>query len=157
MIGQRLFLNYCAQCHGSDAGGGKGFPSLRDRDWLYGGDPQTIKISITDGRNGTMPSLGSALGGEEDVKDVANYVLSLSGRTHDELRAFRGKTKFNSICAACHTPSGKGNPALGAPNLIDEVWLHGGSLTTIMETISKGRTSHMPAIRSSWTRARFIS
>ena len=92
-IGQRLFLNNCAQCHGSDAGGGKGFPNLRDNDWLYGGDPETIKASITNGRNGVMPPLGGAMGGDDGVKDVANYVLSLSGRTHDELRAARGKSK----------------------------------------------------------------
>lgn len=144
-IGQRLFLNYCAQCHGSDAGGGKGFPNLRDSDWLYGGDPETIKTTITNGRNGVMPPLGSALGSDEDVKDVGHYVLSLSGRTHDELRAVRGKAKFNGVCAACHMPTGKGNPAIGAPNLTDNIWLHGGSEAAIIETISKGRNNVMPA------------
>ena len=138
-IGERLFLTYCAQCHGSDAGGGMGFPNLRDNDWLYGGDPATIKASITDGRNGVMPPLGSAVGGEDGVKDVAHYVLSLSGRTHDELRAAGGKAKFSTICAACHGPAGKGNQALGAPNLADAVWLYGGSERAIMESITKGR------------------
>lgn len=144
-IGQRLFLNNCAQCHGSDAGGGKGFPNLRDNDWLYGGDPETIKASITNGRNGVMPPLGGAMGGDDGVKDVANYVLSLSGRTHDELRAARGKSKFGTICAACHGPDGKGNKALGAPNLTDDIWLYGGSETLIMETINKGRGANMVA------------
>jgi cytochrome c oxidase cbb3-type subunit 3 len=144
-IGQRLFLNHCAQCHGSDAGGSRGFPSLRDRDWLYGGDPETIKASITNGRDGAMPALGSALGGAEDVKNVAHYVMSLSGRTHDELRAAMGKPKFMAICAACHQATGRGTPALGAPNLTDEVWLYGGSEATIIETISNGRSDHMPA------------
>jgi cytochrome c oxidase cbb3-type subunit 3 len=144
-IGQRLFLNYCAQCHGSDAGGGRGFPNLRDGDWLYGGDPQVIQASIANGRNGMMPPLGAAVGGEEGVRDVAHYVLSLSKRTHDELRAARGKTKFETVCAACHTAAGTGNPALGAPNLTDSVWLWGGSESTIVETITKGRSNQMPA------------
>lgn len=144
-IGQRLFLNYCAQCHGSDAGGSRGFPNLRDGDWLYGGDPEVIKASIVNGRNGAMPPMGAAVGGEEGVRDVAHYVLSLSKRTHDELRASRGKAKFETACAACHTPAGTGNPALGAPNLTDGVWLWGGSEATIVETITKGRSNQMPA------------
>jgi cytochrome c oxidase cbb3-type subunit 3 len=144
-IGQRLFMNYCAQCHGSDAGGSRGFPSLRDNDWLYGGDPETIRTSISEGRRGTMPSMTVAVGTDEDVKDVAHYVLKLSGRTSDGLRAHRGKAKFETICAACHGPAGKGNPAIGAPNLSDEIWLHGGSETWIIETINKGRQSLMPA------------
>ena len=144
-IGQRLFMNYCAQCHGSDAGGSRGFPSLRDNDWLYGGDPETIRTSISEGRRGPMPSMTAAVGTDEDVKDVAHYVLKLSGRTADGLRAHRGKAKFETICAACHGPAGKGNPAIGAPNLSDEIWLHGGSETWIMETINKGRQNVMPA------------
>lgn len=144
-IGQRLFMSYCAQCHGSDAGGSRGFPSLRDADWLYGGDPDSIRKSITDGRTGTMPSMAAAVGGDEDVRDVAHYVLKLSGRTADGLRAYRGKAKFESICAACHGAGGKGNPQIGAPNLTDEVWLHGGSEAWIVETITKGRKSVMPA------------
>jgi cytochrome c oxidase cbb3-type subunit III len=144
-IGERLFLTYCAQCHGSDAGGGKGFPNLRDSDWLYGGDPETIKASITNGRNGVMPPMGGAVGGEDGVKDVAHYVLSLSGRTHDELRAARGKGKFSTICAACHGPDGKGNQALGSPNLTDDIWLYGGSESTLMETITKGRRTNTVA------------
>jgi cytochrome c oxidase cbb3-type subunit 3 len=144
-MGQRLFLNYCAQCHGSDAGGSRGFPSLRDGDWLYGGDPEAIRTSISQGRTGAMPPMAAAVGGAEDVRDVAQYVLKLAGRTHDGLRAHRGKAKFDATCAACHGPSGEGNPQVGAPNLTDEVWLHGGSETRIIETINKGRSSSMPA------------
>jgi cytochrome c oxidase cbb3-type subunit 3 len=144
-IGERLFLTYCAQCHGSDAGGGKGFPNLRDNDWLYGGQPETIKASILNGRNGVMPPMGGAVGGEEGVKDVAHYVLSLSRRTHDELRAARGKGKFSTICAACHGADGKGNQALGSPNLTDDIWLHGGTENAIMETITKGRGDNLAA------------
>ncbi|MGZ8266648.1 MAG: cytochrome-c oxidase, cbb3-type subunit III [Burkholderiales bacterium] len=144
-IGQRLFMSYCSQCHGSDAGGSRGFPSLRDSDWIYGGDPESIRKSITAGRVGVMPALGTALGGDEDVRDVVHYVLKLAGRTADGLRAHRGKTKFEAICAACHGPAGKGNAQIGAPNLTDEVWLHGGSESWIVETITKGRKSVMPS------------
>jgi len=144
-IGQKLFLNYCAQCHGSDAGGARGFPSLRDRDWLYGGEPETIKTSIAEGRSGLMPPQGAVIGGDEVAKDVAHYVLSLSGRTHDSLRAHRGKAKFNTICMACHGLDGKGNKQIGAPNLTDNVWLYGGTESAIIETILKGRNGRMPA------------
>jgi cytochrome c oxidase cbb3-type subunit 3 len=137
-MGQKLFLNYCAQCHGSDGGGSKGFPNLTDHDWLYGGEPETIKTSIMNGRNGVMPALGPVLGGE-GTKDVVNHVLSLSGRSHDSARAGRGKQKFATICAACHGPDGKGNQTLGAPNLTDNIWEYGGSEADITETITKGR------------------
>ena len=144
--GQKLFLNYCSQCHASDARGGKGFPNLTDRDWLYGGDPQVIKTTILDGRHGVMPPLGDAIGGPAGVKDMANYVRSLSGLSHDAAAAARAKDKF-VICAACHGPEAKGNPAVGAPNLTDAVWLYGSSEATIIETITKGRNNTMPAHR----------
>ncbi|HWH48412.1 MAG TPA: cytochrome-c oxidase, cbb3-type subunit III [Burkholderiales bacterium] len=143
-IGQRLFLNYCAQCHASDAHGSRGFPNLADNDWLYGGDPATIKATIVNGRNGIMPPFGAVLG-DEGVKDTAHYVLSLSGLTHDSLFAHRGKALFVANCVACHGADGKGNPALGAPNLTDRVWLYGGGETTVSETISAGRNNKMPA------------
>jgi cytochrome c oxidase cbb3-type subunit 3 len=145
-MGQRLFLTYCTQCHASDARGSKGYPNLTDNDWLYGGDPEQIEKTILDGRNGTMPALGAALGSAETVKDVANYVRSLSGLEHDAARAARGKERF-VVCAACHGPEGKGNIAIGAPNLTDKIWLHGSSEQTIIETITNGRRSHMPAHR----------
>ncbi len=144
-IGQRLFLTYCAQCHGSDGGGGFGFPNLRDKDWLYGGDPETIKASIMNGRNGMMPPMGQVLGSESAVKEVANYVLSLSGSRHDPALAAQGKEKYATTCAACHGVDGKGNQAIGAPNLTDDIWLFGGSEKTIIETITTGRASQMPA------------
>jgi cytochrome c oxidase cbb3-type subunit III len=143
-IGQRLYLNYCSQCHASDAQGSRGFPNLTDGDWLYGGEPQTIKTTILEGRNGMMPALGSVIG-QEGTKDVAHYVLSLAGLTHDGLRATKGKEIFGQSCAACHGAEGKGNPALGAPNLTDRTWLYGAGETTIVETVSKGRNGHMPA------------
>jgi cytochrome c oxidase cbb3-type subunit 3 len=144
-IGQRLFLSYCAQCHGADAGGSRGFPSLRDKDWLYGAEPEIIRTSIAEGRNGLMPPLGEAIGGGENVRDVAHHVLKLAGRTHDGLRAHRGKPKFEAVCAACHGQDGKGNQALGAPNLTDGIWLHGSTEAAIVEGIVKGRSGAMPA------------
>jgi len=144
-VGQKLFLNHCAQCHASDGGGSRGFPNLTDRDWLWGGTPEAIKATIADGRTGTMPPLGAAVGGDEAVRDVAHYVLKLAGRTHDWLRAHNGEAKFKTVCAACHGADGKGNPQLGAPNLTDDIWLHGGTQDAIVETISKGRANRMPA------------
>jgi len=141
-MGERLFVTYCAQCHGSDAGGAKGFPNLSDKDWLYGGEPEQIKASIMDGRNGMMPA-GMLAG--EDAKDAAHYVRSLSGLSADAARVARGKEKFATICAACHGADGKGNQAIGAPNLTDKVWLYGESEAAILEGILKGRSNKMPA------------
>jgi cytochrome c oxidase cbb3-type subunit 3 len=143
-IGERLFLTYCAQCHGSDARGNKGFPNLTDKDWLYGGEPNVIKTTILHGRNGQMPSMAAALGTDKDVENVAQYVLSLSGTNFDPIKAEFGKPKF-AACAACHGADAHGNQAMGAPNLTDRIWLYGGSADTIMETIRKGRNNTMPA------------
>jgi cytochrome c oxidase cbb3-type subunit III len=143
-VGQRLFLNNCSQCHASDAGGSRGFPNLADRDWLHGGEPERIKESIRNGRNGVMPGFGAALG-EEGARDLAHYVMSLSGRPADSLRVARGKDRFKTVCTACHGPEGKGNMQLGAPNLTDNVWLHGSSEQALIESIAKGRNSVMPA------------
>jgi cytochrome c oxidase cbb3-type subunit 3 len=144
VMGERLFLTYCAQCHGSDARGNKGFPNLTDKDWLYGGAPETIKQTILHGRNGVMPSMAAALGSDQEVENVAHYVLSLSGSTADPIKSVFGKTKFGA-CMACHQADGHGNQAIGAPNLTDKVWLYGGSAETVMETIRKGRNNTMPA------------
>ena len=145
-VGERLFLTYCAQCHGSDARGNKGFPNLTDNDWLHGGDPETIKTTIMNGRHGMMPPMGSAIGGEKDIENVAHYVLSLSDSAHDPIKAAFGKEKFGA-CAACHGADGKGNQAIGSANLTDKIWLYGGSAETIMETIRKGRDNTMPAFK----------
>jgi cytochrome c oxidase cbb3-type subunit 3 len=144
--GRRLFLNYCASCHGSDAAGGAGFPNLSDKDWLWGGDPQMIKTSILDGRRGMMPAHEATLGAQ-GVDEVAAYVQKLAGRTVDEGLASAGKARFEQVCAACHTPAGTGNPALGAPNLTDGTWLYGSSAQTIKETVAKGRQGVMPPHR----------
>jgi len=151
-IGERLFMNNCAQCHGSDARGGKGFPNLADGDWLYGGTPDKIRETITQGRRGQMPPMAAAVGSPEDVRNVAHYVLSLSGSPHDSLRAQLGKTKFTA-CAACHGMDGKGNQAMGAPNLTDDVWLHGWGEQAIVSMISNGKTNEMPAQAGKLTEA----
>ena len=151
-IGERLFMNNCAQCHGSDARGGKGFPNLADGDWLHGGTPDKIKESILLGRTGAMPPMAAAVGTPDDVKNVANYVLSLSGSPHDSVRAGLGKSKF-SACAACHGIGGIGNPAMGAPNLADKVWLHGYGQEAIISIINTGKTNQMPAQQGRLTEA----
>jgi cytochrome c oxidase cbb3-type subunit 3 len=142
-MGQRMFLNYCAQCHASDARGRSGFPNLADNDWLYGGTPEAIVATITNGRGGVMPPWPQL--GTDGTRNVTHYVLQMAGRTHDELKAAQGRELFATNCAACHGADGKGNPALGAPNLTDDVWLYGGGETTIMESITRGRNGQMPA------------
>ena len=142
-IGERLFLNNCAACHGSDGRGSRGFPNLTDDDWLYGGDAATIEATIAGGRVGQMPSMAS-VGGAREQRELAHYVMSLSGSPHDSIAAAGGRKLFNQ-CAACHGVRGKGNPALGAPNLSDAVWLHGWGEKAIMTTIANGRTNVMPA------------
>jgi cytochrome c oxidase cbb3-type subunit 3 len=142
-IGERLFGNNCAQCHGSNAKGSKGFPNLTDGDWLYGGSHATIVETINKGRVGVMPPMAAAVGTAEDVRNVANFVLSLSGGAHNSAAAQLGKPKF-VVCAACHGPEGKGNPALGAPNLTDNIWLHGWGEASIVAMVNEGKNNVMP-------------
>ncbi len=151
-IGERLFLNNCSQCHGSDARGSKGFPNLTDGDWLHGGSPEKIAETLTKGRIGVMPPMAAAVGGADDIKNVAQYVLSLSGAPHDSVRAQLGKSKFGA-CAACHGMDGKGNQALGAPNLTDDIWLHGFGEQAIINMINNGKNNVMPAQAGKLTEA----
>jgi len=151
-IGERLFMNNCSQCHGSDGRGSKGFPNLTDKDWLHGGTPEKIAESITKGRVGVMPPMAAAVGSQDDVKNLANYVLSLSGEPHDSVRAGLGKSKFTA-CAACHGIGGVGNQAVGAPNLSDKVWLHGYGEAAIVQLINAGKHSAMPAQEGRLTEA----
>ncbi|GKS74062.1 cytochrome-c oxidase, cbb3-type subunit III [Acidovorax sp. SUPP950] len=151
-IGERLFMNNCAQCHGSDARGSKGFPNLSDNDWLHGGAPENIRETLEKGRMGTMPPMAAAVGSPEDIRNLAHYVLSLSGSPHDSLRASLGKSKFTA-CAACHGMDGKGNTALGAPNLTDDVWLHGWGEAAITAMVNHGKVNVMPAQADKLTEA----
>ncbi|MCG6215207.1 cytochrome-c oxidase, cbb3-type subunit III [Vibrio furnissii] len=142
-VGQRLFLQNCSQCHGSDARGQKGFPNLTDNAWLYGGEPDAIVTTIRHGRIGQMPAWKDALG-EQGVQEVVSYALSLSGRSVNAREAEAGKARF-VVCAACHGTDGKGNPAVGAPDLTDQDWLFGDSRAAVTETVSNGRSGVMPA------------
>lgn len=143
-IGLRLFLNYCATCHGSDARGAPGFPNLTDSEWLYGSDPETLKASIRDGRQGSMPGWQQALG-DAGVDAVTAYVIQLSGRPAEASQAAAGKTHFATLCAGCHGVDGRGNTALGAPDLTNDSWLYGASPGAIRHSIAAGRNGHMPA------------
>ena len=143
-IGKRLFLNYCTTCHGSDAGGAPGYPNLRDEEWKWGGTPEAIETTITGGRQANMAAWEPALG-KEGVREVVQYVLSFTNRqSHPEL-VEAGKQKFEMLCFSCHRISGKGNPAVGAPDLTNDIWQYGGSEQAITRTISGGRKGMMPA------------
>ena len=144
-MGKRLYLTYCMQCHGADAHGAKGFPNLTDNDWLYGGEPEQIKETIANGRQGVMPAHEQL--GADSIKDLANYVRSLSNRPNvDPARAAKGKETFQTAgCIGCHGPEATGMQAIGAPNLTDNIWLYGPTEATVTETITKGRQNQMPA------------
>jgi len=137
-------VNNCAACHGSDARGAKGYPNLTDNDWLYGNTPDQVLTTIMNGRGGVMPPLGAALG-DQGINEVGNYVLTLSGGKADPALSEAGKARFITICAACHGPEGKGNIAIGAPNLTDSIWLYGSTLDDIRTSIRDGRSGKMPA------------
>ena len=143
-MGQRLFSNNCSVCHGADARGTTGYPNLADHDWLWGGASETIKQTIVGGRVGAMPAWEGALG-QQRVQAVAQYAKALSEGRGAEAGVSDGKVVFDTFCSACHGANGEGNVAIGAPNLTDNVWLYGGSLPTITESISKGRNGRMPA------------
>jgi len=143
-IGERLYGNNCAQCHASDARGNKGFPNLTDNDWLHGGTTEKIKETLIGGRMGNMPPMAAAVGSADDVKNVAHYVLSLSGSPHDATRAALGQEKF-AVCAACHGADGKGMQAIGSANLTDNIWLHGFGEKVIVEMVNNGKVNVMPA------------
>lgn len=143
-LGHSVFAHHCTMCHGSDAKGAAGFPNLTDNDWLWGGDPETILATVREGRRAAMPPWGQALG-EKGVTETAVYVQSLSGQPADATLARAGEAHFKQLCVACHGPDGKGNPALGAPNLTDKVWLYGDSFREIATSIRDGRSGQMPA------------
>lgn len=145
-IGESLYSSYCTTCHGADARGARGYPNLRDTDWLYGGEPENIKLSILQGRRALMPAWGEVLSAEE-IFNVTAYVEQLSGREVNSMHASLGGAIYNQNCALCHGADGKGNPMLGAANLTDDIWLYGGSQKKITESIVRGRNGVMPAHR----------
>ena len=145
-VGERQFMNTCAQCHGSDGRGSKSYPNLTNANaaWLGERGAAHIVQTVSNGRIGMMPSMAAALPGTTDITDVAHYVLSLSGSPFNEVKAFNGKQKF-AVCAACHGLDGKGNKAIGAPNLTDDYWLHGWGEAAIVNIIKNGKNNVMPA------------
>lgn len=142
--GRRLFATYCTTCHGSDARGAIGYPNLRDNDWLWGGNPEAIKTSIAQGRNGVMPPWGQVLNTEEQFA-VAEYIRKLRGKDADPSVVILGEQKFNTLCASCHGADGAGNHQLGAPNLTDDIALYGNSQRALIKSIAEGRMGQMPA------------
>ena len=143
-MASRIFANNCAVCHGSDGYGALGFPNLTDDDWLYGGSPEQIKATLVNGRQAAMPGW-SAILGEKGINEVTQYVLSLSGQEHDAALVEVGQTIFANNCAACHGTDAKGQYALGAPNLTDDIWLYEGTPAGIRQTLRMGRNGVMPA------------
>ncbi|MEQ8516341.1 MAG: cytochrome-c oxidase, cbb3-type subunit III, partial [Chromatocurvus sp.] len=143
-MGQRLYSNNCSQCHGLDARGAYGFPNLADEDWLWGGTPAAIKHTLVNGRQAAMPAWKDILG-DTGIAETTEYVLSLNGRSADADKAERGKTRFQTYCVACHGSNGKGNVAMGAPNLTNGIWLYGGTEEQIAHTLRVGRNGKMPA------------
>lgn len=145
-VGERQFMNTCAQCHGSDGRGSKSYPNLTNANaaWLGERGAAHIVQTVSNGRTGMMPPMAAALPGPTDITDVAHYVLSLSGSPFNEVKAFKGKQKF-AACAACHGLDGKGNKAIGAPNLTDDYWLHGWGEAAIVNIIKNGKNNVMPA------------
>lgn len=144
-LGASLYASYCTTCHGSDARGAKGFPNLVDDNWQWGSSEQQIIATITNGRVAVMPVLTPALGGDEGVRNMVTYVRSLSGLVDADAAAQAMQPMFTSLCSACHMPDGSGNPALGAPNLTDDVWLYGSSAEDVEYTLRNGRNGVMPA------------
>lgn len=147
-VGQRLYANNCALCHGSDSRGGYGFPNLTDKDWLYGGTPEAIKATLVNGRNGQMPAWEAVLG-DDGITQMTQYVLSLSGQDHDAAAAAQAEATYTAMCSACHGPDAKGNQMLGAPNLTDDTWLYlnpeWGLAKSVEQSLRQGRNGHMPA------------
>lgn len=143
--GKRIFINNCAMCHGSDARGGRGFPNLSDSDWQWPNSPDDILLTLREGRQAAMPALAGPMESETGISEVVVYVQSLSGMQVSDALASAGKKRFDVFCAACHGAGGKGNPALGAPNLTDDIWLYGNEFETMKKTVRDGRNGHMPA------------
>ena len=144
-LGASLYASYCTTCHGSVARGAVGFHNLTDDDWQWGSTEDAIYRSIYNGRQAVMTPWAQVLGSDEAVDNMVSYVRSLSGLEEADEAAMSAKAQFTTLCAACHTPAGTGNPMLGAPNLTDDIWLYGSSPEMIRTAIEQGRQGQMPA------------
>jgi len=162
-LGQAIFGNSCATCHGSSAQGAIGFPDLSDDIWHWGGTPDAILTTVLDGREGVMPEWGTVLtgmGGDNAVVSVVSYVRSLGDADRgNDFFAVKGQKLYEGVCVACHGIDGKGNQDLGAPDLTDDYWLYGNSTAQITQSIEHGRHGVMPAHRQllGETRARLAA
>ncbi|MEQ8485189.1 MAG: cytochrome-c oxidase, cbb3-type subunit III [Pseudomonadales bacterium] len=143
-VGRRLFINHCATCHGINAAGAFGFPNLKDDEWIWGSGFDNVRTALRQGRQAAMPGWQAALG-DSGIAEVSQFVLALSGQSTDAAAAERGAAAYRTFCVACHGPGGKGNPALGAPDLSNDIWLYGGSADQIAHTLRHGRNGNMPA------------
>ena len=145
-LGARAYAQHCAVCHGADARGARGFPDLTDAHWIWGDAPDQLLTTVLDGRQAAMPPFGEVLG-EAGVTATAVYVQGLAGGRTDPMLARAGEAHYKAICIACHGADGRGNPALGAPDLTAGTWTYGGDYATIAETIRHGRNGRMPPQR----------
>ncbi|MCF3973090.1 cytochrome-c oxidase, cbb3-type subunit III [Paracoccus salsus] len=153
--GGAVFRTWCAQCHGSGAAGGPGYPNLLDNDWLWGGTLEDIHLTLQHGirdphdpdtRYSEMPRYGrDGLLDRAQISQVANYVLSMSDQPHDAGLASEGEVVYLENCAFCHMEDGSGDQAQGAPNLADAVWLYGGDIATVTRIVTEGPYGVMPA------------
>ena len=144
-LGKAIFSNTCATCHGSSAQGAVGYPNLTDKVWHWGGAPEQILETVLNGRQAAMPAWEAALEGPKGVTEVAVYLQSMRGEKVDSALANAGKNRYEAICVSCHGIDGKGNQALGAPDLTDDYWLYGDSNAAVTASIAKGRNGMMPA------------
>lgn len=153
--GGAVFRTWCAQCHGSGAGGSKGYPNLLDNDWLWGGSLEDIHLTLQHGirdpldedtRYSEMPRFGTdELLERPQIDQVVQYVLSLSDMPHDAALAGEGEVVYQDNCSACHMEDGTGDRAQGAPNLADAVWLYGSDTESLTRIIAEGPYGVMPA------------
>ncbi len=159
--GGAVFRNNCSQCHGSGAAGFTGYPNLLDDDWLWGGDFENIEYTIRhgirneedwDARYSEMTAYDEIFTNEE-VDAAVHYVRQISGQEHDATLAEAGTELFMDNCAACHGDNGMGNRDLGAPNLTDAIWLYGGDMESLEETVRYARFGVMPPWGSRLTEA----
>ncbi len=161
--GSAVFKTWCAQCHGSGAAGAKGYPNLLDDDWLWGGSVEEIHETVThgirnedsdDARYSEMPAFGrDELLEKEEIDQVVNFVMSLSGEAQDASKVEAGAVVFEDNCASCHMEDGTGDRSQGAPNLADAIWLYGGDYAALSETVNNARYGVMPAWNTRLTEA----
>ena len=153
-VGQSVFGDNCATCHGAGGAGAKGYPNLRDDVWLWGGSLDEIRHTIQVGvRSGhkqargetVMPAFGrDQMLSDAQVSDLTEYVVALSGRKAEAVAVSRARQTYADQCSACHGPAGTGDAARGVPNLTDAEWLFGSDRAAIRDQLWNGRNGVMP-------------